>query len=100
LKDKFPSLRSFLTILKISEDSVFQLTEIIRKIDENREIGTYLTREQIEDFIFQLEEETMKNHQGVNLSTIHGMKGLEADHVFLIFCDKKVLPCKEKFNNE
>jgi hypothetical protein len=53
LGGKIPSLRSFLTSLKISEDSVFQLTEIIRKIDESREIGTYLTREQIEDFIIR-----------------------------------------------
>ena len=75
-------------------------TKIIRKIDESREIGTYLKREQIEDFIFQLEEETMKNHQGITLSTIHGMKGLEADHIFLIFCDKEVLPRKEKFSGE
>jgi len=98
--DKFSSLRNFLASLKISESSIFQLTEIIRKIDEGREVGTYLTREQINNFTFQLEEETMKNHQGVILSTIHGMKGLEADHVFLIFCDKEVLPRKETFSSE
>jgi superfamily I DNA/RNA helicase len=28
------------------------------------------------------------------------MKGLEADYIFLIFCDQKVLPKKERFNND
>jgi superfamily I DNA/RNA helicase len=98
--NKFLTLRSFLASLKISENSIFQLTEIIRKIDEKRKIGTCLIVEEINNFIAQLEEESMKNHQGITLSTIHGMKGLEADHVFLIFCDKKVLPRKEQFANE
>ena len=94
----FPSLASFLASCRISENSIFQLTEIVEKIDENSLPGSLLTREQVNQFISHLEE--IKNHPSIILSTIHGMKGLEADYVFLIFCDKKVLPKKEKFANE
>src|SRR4051794_29529832 len=100
LKDKhcnpgFSSLCSFLTSLNVSENSIFQLAEIINKLDENQNLSL---QDKVNTFISQLEE--IKSHQSIILSTIHGMKGLEADHVFLIFCDKKILPKKEKFVNE
>ena len=92
---EFPSLPSFLVSCRVSESSIFQLTEIVKKIDEKPNISM---EDKINNFIFQLE--AIKNHQSIILSTIHGMKGLEADHVFLIFCDKKILPKKEKFPSE
>ncbi|CAI2183228.1 157_t:CDS:2 [Funneliformis geosporum] len=95
---EFFSLRSFLASCRISENSIFQLAEIVKKIDENLPPNQPLTRDQINEFISRLEE--VKNHPGIILSTIHGMKGLEADYVFLIFCDQKVLPKKEKFLND
>ena len=98
VNSEFSSLADFLKSCRISENSIFQLTEIVKKIDDNSPLNSPLTREQVNQFIVQLEE--IKNHPGITLSTIHGMKGLEADYVFLIFCDKKVLPRKEKFNSE
>jgi superfamily I DNA/RNA helicase len=95
---EFSSLKSFLTSLKIPEDSVFQLPEIIKKIDEREGNNSSLTVNQVNDFINQLT--AIKNDLGIKLSTIHGMKGLEADYIFLIFCDQKVLPKKERFNND
>ncbi|RHZ35472.1 UvrD-helicase domain-containing protein [endosymbiont GvMRE of Glomus versiforme] len=95
---EFPSLKSFLVSLKISENSIFQLKKIVQEIDENFETSSFLTENEVNNFIRQLEE--IKKHQGITLSTIHGMKGLEADHVFLIFCDKKILPRKEKFTTD
>jgi superfamily I DNA/RNA helicase len=70
----------------------------VKKIDENSSPDSLLKQEQIDEFIARLEE--IKSLPGITLSTIHGMKGLESDHVFLIFCDKKVLPKKEQFANE
>ena len=40
---EFSSLKSFLTSLKIPEDSVFQLPEIIEKIDEREGNNSSLT---------------------------------------------------------
>ena len=80
----FSSLASFLASLRISESSTFQLAEIVKKIDENSPSAGFLTKEQINEFISQLE--AIKNHPSITLSTIHGMKGLEADYIFLIFC--------------
>ena len=70
----------------------------MKKIDENFPPNSSLTREKVNEFISQLEE--IKNHPSITLSTIHGMKGLEADYIFLIFCDKKVMPKKEQFASE
>jgi len=98
VSSEFYSLASFLASCRISENSIFQLREIVKKIDENSSPDSPLTREQVNKFIEQLEE--IKNHPGITLSTIHGMKGLEANYVFLIFCDQKVLPKKEKFLND
>ena len=95
---EFPSLQSFLVSCRISENSIFQLAEIVKKIEENSLPDSSLTREKVNEFISQLEG--IKNHLSITLSTIHGMKGLEADYVFLIFCDKKVLPKKEKFKSD
>ena len=91
---EFSSLKSFLVSCRISENSIFQLTEIVEKIDKNFALSM---SKKINDLVVQLEE--IKKHQGITLSTIHGMKGLEADYIFLIFCDKKVLPKKENFKN-
>ncbi|RHZ36595.1 UvrD-helicase domain-containing protein [endosymbiont GvMRE of Glomus versiforme] len=96
--NEFSSLKDFLVSLKIAKNSIFQLTEIVQEIDENFATSPFLTKDKINNFIRQLEE--IKNHHGIILSTIHGMKGLEADHVFLIFCDKKILPKKEKFTSK
>jgi len=95
---KFLSLASFLASCRISESSIFQLAEIVKKIDSNSPPNSPLTREQVNEFISRLEE--IKKHPSITLSTIHGMKGLEADYVFLIFCDKKILPKKEQFTSE
>jgi superfamily I DNA/RNA helicase len=95
---EFSSLASFLVSCRISESSIFQLGEIVKKIDENSSPNSPLRREQVNEFISQLEE--IKKHPSITLSTIHGMKGLEADYVFLIFCDKKILPKKEQFTIE
>lgn len=95
---KFLSLASFLASCRISESSIFQLAEIVKKIDSNSPPNSPLTREQVNELISQLEE--IKKHPSITLSTIHGMKGLEADYVFLIFCDKKILPKKEQFTSE
>ncbi|KLL02077.1 MAG: UvrD/REP helicase N-terminal domain protein [Mycoplasmataceae bacterium RC_NB112A] len=97
-KTEFFSLSSFLASCRVSENSIFQLAEIVRKIDKNSLPNSTLTREQVNEFIIRLEE--IKNYPAITLSTIHGMKGLEADYVFLIFCDKKVLPKKEKFKSD
>jgi superfamily I DNA/RNA helicase len=79
-----------------------QLLKIAVRLDqENLSTNSYLTEEKIRNFLAKLKEELNrdpeKNTEEINLSTIHGAKGLEFDHVFLIFCDKKVLPNKEKF---
>jgi len=74
------------------------LAEIVKKIDRNSPPNSSLTREQVNEFISHLEE--IKKHPSITLSTIHGMKGLEADYIFLIFCDKKILPKKEQFTSE
>ncbi|MCE8162916.1 MAG: ATP-dependent helicase [Candidatus Moeniiplasma glomeromycotorum] len=97
-KVEFFSLANFLTSCRISENSIFQLAEIVKKIDENSPTNSLLTRNQVNEFITRLEE--IKNHPSIILSTIHGMKGLEADYIFLIFCDQKVLPKKEKFKSD
>src|SRR5207248_2114905 len=75
---EFSSLASFLASCRISESSIFQLAEIVKKIDENFPPNSSLTREKVNEFISQLEE--IKNHPSITLSTIHGMKGLEADY--------------------
>ncbi|MCE8167671.1 MAG: hypothetical protein I3275_03515, partial [Candidatus Moeniiplasma glomeromycotorum] len=95
---EFFSLASFLASCRISQSSIFQLTEIVKKIDDGSPAGSPLTRNQVNEFITRLEE--IKNHPSIILSTIHGMKGLEADYIFLIFCDQKVLPKKEKFPSD
>ncbi|MCE8158936.1 MAG: ATP-dependent helicase [Candidatus Moeniiplasma glomeromycotorum] len=97
-KAEFFSLASFLASCRISENSIFQLTEIVKKIDDDSPAESPLTRNQVNEFIIQLEQ--IKNHPSITLSTIHGMKGLEADYIFLIFCDQKVLPKKEKFKSD
>jgi len=75
---------------------------MVIKLDrENLSINSRLTEEKVRALLAKLKKELNrdpeKNTEGINLSTIHGAKGLEFDHVFLIFCDKKVLPSKEKF---
>lgn len=70
----------------------------MKKIDDDSPAESPLTRNQVNEFIIQLEQ--IKNHPSITLSTIHGMKGLEADYIFLIFCDQKVLPKKEKFKSD
>jgi superfamily I DNA/RNA helicase len=97
-KPEFFSLASFLAGCRISENSIFQLAEIVKKIDDSSPAGSLLTRNQVNEFIIRLEE--IKNYPSIILSTIHGMKGLEADYIFLIFCDQKVLPKKEKFKSD
>ena len=53
---EFPSLASFLASCRISESSIFQLTEIVKKIDENSSLNSPLKREQVNEFISQLEK--------------------------------------------
>jgi len=76
---------------------------VVKLDQENSLTNTYLVEEKIHNLLTKFKEELTrdpeKNTEGINLSTIHGAKGLEFDHVFLIFCDKKVLPRKEKFTN-
>ncbi|CAG8775141.1 12664_t:CDS:2, partial [Racocetra persica] len=69
---EFSSLKSLLASLKIPEDSIFQLSVIVKQIDENKEKNSSLTLSQVNDFISQLT--AIKNHYGIKLSTIHGMK--------------------------
>ncbi|CAI2173581.1 11136_t:CDS:1, partial [Funneliformis geosporum] len=49
----FSSLHSFLTSLNVSENSIFQLAEIINQLDENQ---TLSLPDKINTFITQLEE--------------------------------------------
>jgi len=90
--------------LEIDLNGLPQLVKIVVKLDqENSLIDAYLTEEKIRNLLTKFKEELVrdpeKNTEGINLSTIHGAKGLEFDYVFLIFCDKNVLPRKEKFTN-
>ena len=58
----------------------------------NRKNGAYLKKELYALEIDRLKDEFKKQHITVLNDTIHGVKGLEADIVFLIYANKKNIP--------
>lgn len=86
-----------------SEKDEFQF--IIKKIKEYKDSFILSrTNRQLQELSFLLKnkniphlikkEEDIPNHSGILLSTIHAIKGLEAETVFVIGCNEQNFPCR------
>jgi len=75
----------------VSKNEIFVLARTHRQL---KELSEYMAVRQIDHVVRSEEKNVVAKNDQVTLATIHAIKGMEADTVFVIGCNGKNFPCK------